>query len=195
MIAKVLSFTVLIGLCLTIPAQAREAWIAHPPAKVLTSPQGDVLCRLSKAQSISILGQDGEYYVTDVCGASGVIHGAELAFEPTQAGSRSVHELGNSWVDKVRASPRTQIYPGLWEDLPAAMYIEWEDYQSEGGRVRGFIQSTDGSILQTFSGENYAFRKMRLRLGNGRTLYLYATVNKTIKTWHGDHLQFSHRYK
>ena len=96
MVTTVLRFTVLMALCLVIPAQAREAWVAHPPAKVLESPQGAVLCRISKAQTISIIGQDGAYYVTDVCGATGLIHGAELAFEPARAGSSSVHDLGNS---------------------------------------------------------------------------------------------------
>ncbi|WGZ92315.1 MAG: hypothetical protein QJT80_07465 [Candidatus Thiocaldithrix dubininis] len=195
MVTTVLRFTVLMALCLVIPAQAREAWVAHPPAKVLESPQGAVLCRISKAQTISIIGQDGAYYVTDVCGATGLIHGAELAFEPARADSSSVHDLGNSLVEKVRASRRTHVYQGTWEGIPASMYLEWEDYQSEGGRVRGFIQSSGGSVMETFKGENYAFRKIRLRLDDGRSLYLYATVDKDIKTWHGDNLKFSHKYK
>lgn len=63
-----------------ITSKAGAAIVFDPPSNVRTSPNGAILCAVQKKTTINILGSEGAWYKTDVCGSMGFIHGDQLKF-------------------------------------------------------------------------------------------------------------------
>ena len=61
-------------------------YVSKPPSNVRESPNGTVLCKITYKTSINIYGStnvrdnNGEWYYTDVCGKTGVIHSTQFNF-------------------------------------------------------------------------------------------------------------------
>ncbi|UOG92593.1 MAG: hypothetical protein L3K52_02380 [Candidatus Thiothrix sulfatifontis] len=103
--------------------------------------------------------------------------------------------ISKSMILAIKRSKKTHVYNGTWSGVSSKMYIEWEDYLGENGAVKGFIETSGGEIIEAFKGKNYAFRKLQLSLSDESTVYLSATVDGDIKTWHAQNIKFSHKYK
>jgi hypothetical protein len=54
--------------------------VFDPPSNVRTSPNGPVLCSVRSRRSINLLGRQGDWYITDVCGERGYIHQGQIRF-------------------------------------------------------------------------------------------------------------------
>lgn len=123
---------------------------------------------------------------------------ARLAAPTTQTTASATAQLAlldsvnTAFYEQIIGSEKTQIYTGSWQGITAKMFIEWEDYQNQGGKVRGFIQAEDQRILERFTGSNDAFRQLSLELNTGGHLQLNATVKDKLKIWEGTHARFEH---
>ena len=56
------------------------AIVFDPPSNVRVSPNGEILCSVKERTSIRILGAEGSWYKTDVCGSPGFIQAGQLQF-------------------------------------------------------------------------------------------------------------------
>ena len=56
------------------------AVVFNPPSNVRTAPNGDILCSIRQPTTINIYGSTGEWYYTDACGTTGVIHSSQIKF-------------------------------------------------------------------------------------------------------------------
>ena len=97
------------------------------------------------------------------------------------------------FIESIKSSAKTQIYSGKWNGVNSKMFIEWQDYQNQGGEVKGFIQSEDGLILEKFTGINDAFRQITLKLSNNTSLRLKATLRDKLKIWEAKDIYFEHQ--
>ncbi|MBD3886567.1 hypothetical protein IFO70_33375 [Phormidium tenue FACHB-886] len=57
-----------------------RATVFAPPSNVRTAANGEVLCSIKQQMSINIYGSTGEWYYTDACGTTGVIHSSQISF-------------------------------------------------------------------------------------------------------------------
>ena len=57
---------------------ARDAWVFKPPSNVRDSPYGRVICQVRTPQYINVFGRNGDWYVTDFCGVTGMIHQSQV---------------------------------------------------------------------------------------------------------------------
>lgn len=109
----------------------------------------------------------------------------------------NIHQLENAeeikFIEGIRSSSKTQIYSGKWNGVNSKMFIEWQDYQNQGGEVKGFIQSENGFILEKFTGINDAFRQITLTLSNNTSLKLKATLRDKLKIWEARDVYFEHQ--
>lgn len=109
----------------------------------------------------------------------------------------NIHQLENTeeikFIEGIRSSAKTQIYSGKWNGVNSKMFIEWQDYQNQGGEVKGFIQSESGLILEKFTGINDAFRQITLTLSNNTSLKLKATLRDKLKIWEARDVYFEHQ--
>jgi hypothetical protein len=58
----------------------RTAVVFDPPSNVRTAPNGNVLCSIRQPMTVNIYGSTGEWYYTDACGTTGVIHSSQIRF-------------------------------------------------------------------------------------------------------------------
>lgn len=100
-----------------------------------------------------------------------------------------------SEVNLINRSKKTKIYSGIWEGISVNVYIKWANYSSNYGQVDGVVESLKGKIVTTFTGKNYAYRKLKIFLSNGSALYLKADVTGLVKTWTASNIEFSRKYK
>lgn len=54
--------------------------VFDPPSNVRVSPNGAILCSVRSRRSINLLGRQGAWYITDVCGERGYIHQGQIRF-------------------------------------------------------------------------------------------------------------------
>lgn len=52
--------------------------VSAPPSNVRTSPNGAVQCVVRTERSINVIGWDGDWAITNVCGSRGYIHESQL---------------------------------------------------------------------------------------------------------------------
>ncbi|MBD1914041.1 hypothetical protein H6G02_05670 [Leptolyngbya sp. FACHB-16] len=63
----------------TTVAQPTLRWFVFaPPSNVRVSPNGTVQCVIREQRNINVLGSEGDWYITDVCGARGYIHNSQV---------------------------------------------------------------------------------------------------------------------
>jgi len=98
-------------------------------------------------------------------------------------------------INGIIGSRKTKKYNGIWEGISVKVYIKWEIYTGSGGRVDGVVESSKGKIITTFTGRNYAFRKLKVLLSNNNTLYLKAKVEGLYKVWMASNIEFSRKHK
>ncbi|WP_058999420.1 serine/threonine-protein kinase [Leptolyngbya sp. NIES-2104] len=61
-------------------SKAGVATVFNPPSNVRVSPNGAILCSVREKRNINVYDLKGDWYTTDVCGTSGVIHRGQLKF-------------------------------------------------------------------------------------------------------------------
>ncbi|KOR31930.1 hypothetical protein TI05_10465 [Achromatium sp. WMS3] len=105
-----------------------------------------------------------------------------------------------SYARSVMHSRKTKIYSGTWYGSSVTVYIRWEKYSREGYAVDGVVLSKrTGDIIEIFSGNNDAFRQMRVSLSDGSSIRLRAKVSRRSsrvrwKTWRASGIRFSRRF-
>ena len=100
-----------------------------------------------------------------------------------------------SEINIIKQSRNTKKYNGIWEGIPVKVYIKWENYTGSGGQVDGVVESLQGKVITTFTGKNYAFRKLKVLLSSNNTLYLKAKAEGLFKIWTASNIEFSRKYK
>lgn len=73
--------SVLLGVALIIApltASARDMMVIDPPTNIRDRPNGYVLCKVYDRQPIRVFGRQGDWYVTDYCGSTGVVHASQV---------------------------------------------------------------------------------------------------------------------
>ena len=79
---KYLHIVLLVGLAIASSnLYARDAWVFKPPSNVRDSPYGRIICQIDTPQYINVFGRNGDWYVTDACGVTGVIHKSQVEVE------------------------------------------------------------------------------------------------------------------
>lgn len=56
------------------------ALVFDPPSNIRATPNGRILCAVRQPTTITVLGQQGNWYYTDYCGQRGMIHSSQLRF-------------------------------------------------------------------------------------------------------------------
>jgi serine/threonine protein kinase, bacterial len=118
----------------------QTAIVSDPPSNVRAQPNGKILCSLPRKTSLSLYGQQGDWYQTDVCGTPGFIHRSQVQL--TSAPVRQIKEVGQV-IDppaNVRASPNGAVLC----QISAKITIQIEDlggdwYGTEACGRPGFI--------------------------------------------------------
>ena len=61
-------------------SKAGVATVFQPPSNIRVSPNGAILCSVREKRDINVYDLKGDWYTTDVCGTTGVIHRGQLKF-------------------------------------------------------------------------------------------------------------------
>jgi hypothetical protein len=61
-------------------SRAGVAIVFDPPSNVRESPNGRIVCSVQERKTINIYESVGDWYTTDVCGATGMIHKSQVRF-------------------------------------------------------------------------------------------------------------------
>lgn len=59
---------------------SQTALVYAPPSNVRATPNGRILCSINAQSYINVYGHSGDWYHTDACGQTGVIHNSQLQF-------------------------------------------------------------------------------------------------------------------
>lgn len=97
-------------------------------------------------------------------------------------------------VETVKKSIKTKKYYGKWKSQKIKVYIKWNNY-SKNEKISGVIETLEGRVIETFTGNNYAYRKIKITLGTGEIINLEADTNGDVKKWSSKNIKFSRKYK
>ncbi|BFM38485.1 SH3 domain-containing protein [Synechocystis sp. LKSZ1] len=102
------------GSLLAAPALAQStAVVIAPPSNVRNTPNGAIICTLSRRISITVYQKEGLWYYTDACGG-GYIHQSQIRFQGAAATGNRARVTGiRQGQLALRASPNGRAIAGL----------------------------------------------------------------------------------
>lgn len=172
-----------------------NAKVYDPKSNIRKRPKGEIICSVRTVKYIKVSRnpvQDNKgslWYATNECGQLGYINGSQIRFDV-----EDFSQVSKSRIKIVKTSVKTKIYYGKWKSEEIKVYIKWDNYSKNAG-ISGVIETLDGRIIETFTGNNYAHRKIKIFLGTGAIIKLEADVKGDIKKWTSFNMNFSRKYK
>ena len=169
--------------------------IYDPSSNIRKTPRGDIICTVRIVKNINVSKEyikDSRgtlWFPTNECGQSGYISGSQIRFN-----MEDFFPKVKDRIKIVKNSKKTKKYHGKWKSELIKIDIKWNSYKKNEG-VIGIIETLDGRVVETFTGENYAYRKLKIILGTGVTIKLVAKVKGDIKKWTSPSMNFSRKFK
>lgn len=174
---------------------SKYAMLYDPPSNIRKKPNGNIICTLDakkniKIQRIPVLGnKEQSWFKTNECGKFGYINSSQIRLNFDK------NSLPNKErINFIRKSNKTKTYNGVWKKISVNVYIYWNSYTNNGGNLEGIIES-ENKIIESFTGHNYSFRKIKIVLNTGEIMNLKAKVDKSFKIWSTSNIKFQRKYK
>lgn len=124
------------------------AVVFDPPSNVRTSPNGAILCSIRDQATINVFNANGDWYQTDACGTTGVIHSSQIRRQnaPATTTTPQTSTTGVALVfdppSNVRASPNGAILCAVTAKTHINIYgRDGEWYETDACGTMGVIHS------------------------------------------------------